>query len=117
MGEREIWKGGELMIIQGSNNPIVIVFDAAVDEMPQIVVTLWGGRNSQPLKVWTLEDMTVTVDTAICPITEDETKNLPGTGVTLEVKGLDGDGGTVFWDAARLDTLQRNDRYIRLTRS
>lgn len=105
------------MLIQGSNNPIVIVFDAAVDEMPQIVVTLWGKRGTIPIKMWTLEDMTVTGDTAICPITEDETKNLPDTGVVLEVKGLDVNAGTVFWDAARLDTLPRNDRYIRLTRS
>ena len=102
------------MIIQGSNNPLVIQFDADVSGLAKLVATLWG-RSGTPLKTWTLSDMSVSGDTAICPITEDETAKLSGMSVTLEVKGLDGSDNTVFWDSVDVDLKQRRDRIIKLT--
>lgn len=106
------------MIIQGANNPLTIKFDASVAAMPALVVTLWSdkpGLSAHPVKTWTLEDMTVSGDTAVCPITEDETRQLPDGKVTIEAKGLNGDGETVFWDAAVVDVRGRRDKQIRLT--
>lgn len=106
------------MIIQGSNNPLTIVFDASVAALPALVVTLWSdkpGHNTEPLKTWTLEDMDVSGDTAVCPLTEDETRQLPDGRLTIEAKGLNGDGETVFWDAAVVDVRGRRDKIITLT--
>lgn len=106
------------MIIQGANNPLTIKFDASVAALPALVVTLWSdkpGLSARPVKTWTLEDMTVSGDTAVCPVTEDETRQLPDGKVTIEAKGLDGEGATVFWDAAVVDVRGRRDKIITLT--
>lgn len=106
------------MLIQGSNNPIVITFDASVADIPQLVATLWrrfAAAGASPIKVWTQDDMLIDGDTAVCPITEEETAALPTSGVTLEVKGLDAYGNTVIWQAVNVPVLMRNDRDIELT--
>lgn len=108
------------MIIQGSNNPLVIQFDAVVDSIPVLVVTLWSDAYShvgRPLKKWEREDMTISGDTAVCPITEEETQAFPRGVIVLEAKGLDGNGNTVFWDEYPVDVKLRRDRIIRLTQS
>ena len=108
------------MIIQGSNNPLVIKFDADISTIPRLVVTLWSdmpGYAGQPVKLWELEDMTINSDTAVCPITEAETKALPTSALVLEAKGLDGDGNTVFWDQYKIDLLRRRDKIITLTQT
>ena len=102
------------MIIQGSNNPLVIQFDADVSGLAKLVVTLWG-QPGTPLKKWERGDMTVSGDTAICPITEAETAKINAPKVTLEVKGLDGEDNTVFWSAVDVDITHRRDRIIKLT--
>ena len=110
-----------MSIIQGSNNPLVIHFDADVSAIPRLVVTLWNsgmpGKNSGPLKIWEREDMTVNEDIAICPITEEETAGFTSTNVELLVKGLDSQGYTIFWDKYLLDITQRKDKIIQLTRN
>lgn len=108
------------MIVQGANNPLTIKFDASVADIPTLIVTMWAEKSwydAQPIKIWTREDMTVSLDTAICPISEDETRALPPGYVVIAAKGLDGNGETVFWDEARIDVLMRRDKAIRLTRS
>lgn len=108
------------MLIQGSNNPLVIQFDADVDNIPVLVVTLWTdapGHVGRPLKAWELADMTVSGDTAVCPITEAETKAYPAGQLVLEAKGLDGDGNTIFWDEYKLDVKNRRDKVIILTQT
>ena len=105
------------MIIQGANNPITIQFDASVADLPALVVTMWHDKQTAPVKTWTLEDMTVSEDTAVCPITEEDTRALPPGYVVIAVKGLDANGETVFWDEARVDILSRRDKAVTLTRT
>jgi len=105
------------MIIQGSNNPLVIQFDASVAEMPVLVVTLWSDTAMYPTKMikrWNTEDMTIQDNTAICPITEAETKAIPNGTLILEAKGLDENGNTIFWDQYPLDVKTRRDKIIML---
>ena len=105
------------MIVQGSNNPITINFNAPVENFPVLLVTLWTDKPgySQPYKMWKKTDMTVSKNTAICNISEAETKELPAGLVYVEAKGLDGDGNTVFWDACAVDVKQRRDSIISLS--
>jgi hypothetical protein len=108
------------MIIQGSNNPLVIQFDANVEGMPVLVVTLWSDTAGYPTKLvkrWNTEDMTIEENTAICPISEIETKNIPGTKLVLEAKGMDENGNTIFWDQYPLDVKTRRDRIIMLAQT
>lgn len=108
------------MIIQGSNNPLVIQFDASIADMPVLVVTLWSDTAVYPTKMikrWNNEDMTISDDTAICPISEEETKNIPNGRLVLEAKGLDENGNTIFWDQYELDVMARRDRIIMLSQT
>lgn len=101
------------MMIQGSNNPLVVQFDGDVSACPKLAVSLWGQRGA--VKVWTLEDMQVSGDTAICPVTEEETAALCGQKLMLEAKGLDAQGNTIFWDSVAVYVKQRKDKTIQLT--
>lgn len=108
------------MIIQGSNNPLVIQFDASIADMPVLVVTLWSDTAVYPTKMikrWNNEDMTISDDTAICPISEEETKKIPNGRLVLEAKGLDENGNTIFWDQYELDVMARRDRIIMLSQT
>ena len=107
------------MIIQGSNNPLVIQFDTDVDNMPVLVVTLWSetGCPAKMIKRWDVSDMEIVGNVAICPISERLTKSLPKGDLVIEAKGLDGEGNTIFWDQYKTDVLVRRDRVIMLTQS
>ena len=108
------------MIIQGSNNPLVIQFDASIADMPVLVVTLWSDTAVYPAKMikrWNNEDMTISDDTAICPISEEETKKISNGHLVLEAKGLDDNGNTIFWDQYKLDVMARRDRIIMLSQT
>lgn len=105
------------MIVQGSNNPLVLTFDTSVDDIPSLSVTLWSatGRLTRPLKAWTREDMMINGETVVCPLTEDDTKNLVSANLILEAKGLDQEGNTIFWEEYPIDLHRRRDRMIKLT--
>lgn len=106
------------MIIQGSNNPLVIQFDADISTIPRLVVTLWSdlpGHIAAPELKWENGDMLIDGDTAVCPITEEQTRSLPASTLVLEAKGLDGEGNTIFWDEYRVDIKKRRDKVIHLT--
>lgn len=105
------------MIIQGANNPIVVKFDADISTLPALLITLWHDSpcDNSPVKQWMLSDMTVDGDTAVCPITAEETAGIPLDGCILEAKGLDGNGNTVFWGAVEISTEYRRDKAISLT--
>jgi len=108
------------MIIQGSNNPLVIQFDASVEDMPVLVVTLWSDTAMYPTKMikrWNNEDMTIDGNTAVCPISEAETKLIPGGHLYIEAKGLDTNGNTIFWDQYELDVKTRRDKVIMLSQT
>ena len=103
------------MLIQGSNNPIVITFDQSVANIPKLVVTLWRSSVTAGvtfMKKWQTDDMLIDGDTATCPLTEEETAALPSSGVTLEVKGLDEYNNTVFWQSVNVPVMARNDKII-----
>lgn len=105
------------MIVQGSNNPLVLTFDQSVDSIPVLSVTLWSatGRGTNPIKAWTNEDMMINGDTVVCPLTESETASLVPLKLMLEAKGLDSEGNTIFWAEYPIDTYKRRDRIISLT--
>lgn len=108
------------MIIQGSNNPLVIQFDTSVADMPALVVSLWSDTAimpNKPLKQWNRDSMIVDNDTVVCPLYETETKVFPTGHLVLEAKGLDESGNTIFWDQYKLDVKTRRDRIIMLTQT
>ena len=107
------------MIIQGSNNPLVIQFDANISNIPKMVVSLWHdapGYTKNPLKVWTENEMEIRNNIAICNITEDDTRSFPTTNLWMAVKGWDADGTTIMWDEIMVDVKKRHDKNITLTR-
>ena len=104
------------MLIQGTNVPLVVIFDADISAIPILVITLWG-RNGYKIKQWNKDDMTVDEDTASLPITEDESAAFPAGSVILEAKGLTNGGTTIFWDEVSVAIRARRDKVIRLTQS
>ena len=102
------------MIIQGSNLPITVTFDQDITDIPLIVATLWAGQGSM-IKRWDMADMEIEGDTATLPISEEETSALPCGFIALDVKGLDEDRNTIFWDEASIRVLSRRDKGIALT--
>lgn len=105
------------MIVQGSNNPLVLTFDESVDNIPSLLVTLWSrnGMSTRPIKAWTRDDMMINGETVVCPLAESETANLVSANLILEAKGLDGEGNTIFWSEYPIDLHRRRDRIITLT--
>lgn len=102
------------MIIQGSNNPITLTFDSDLSEIPTIVATLWLGKGGM-VKRWDKTDMDIDGETAVLPLTEEETAALTGGNIALDVKGVDSDGNIIFWDEAYMRVLPRRDSGISLT--
>ena len=109
-----------MAILQGSNNPLVIQFDADISEIPQIVISLWCDAPKyfqKPLKVWTRDDISITADTAVCPLTEEETASFPRADLVLEAKGLDDNDNTVFWSQYVIGVENRRDKIISMTQT
>ena len=103
-------------LVQGSNVPLTIKFDSSVENLSKLVVTLWSDiRANGPLKQWEKADMTISGDTVICPLTEDETKSFPKTILVVEIKALDGNGDTAFWQEVPIKVVPRRDKIITLT--
>lgn len=102
------------MIIQGSDHPLVIEFDQDVSGCTELLVTLWAGSGSEPVARWRKSEMTVDGSTAICPLSESVTSGLKSISATVEVKGLDEDGTTIFWDEMKIPVKARRDRNIGL---
>lgn len=101
------------MLIQGTNSPLVIQFDQDVSTMDKLVISLWS-LTGEMIKEWDLDELTIEGDTAICPLTEAETKTYPSTIVTIEAKGIDSDGDMVFWDQMDVKMVKRRDKVISL---
>lgn len=81
--------------------------------MAKLVISLWS-LTGELVREWDLDEITVQEDTAICPLTEDETKAFPNTIVTIEAKGIDSDGDMVFWDQMDVKIVKRRDKAISL---
>ena len=108
---KNISEDSELRILQGSNTPITVTFEEAV-ENTTLVASLW--KNGAELKRWSLKDMEVDSDTITLPLDEDETRKFPKGVVKLEIKGLDEDGFVEFWEDTDLNVVSREDRIIDL---
>lgn len=102
------------MLIQGTNTPLAITFEDDVSNVPVLVISLWK-RKGIKLKSWTIENIVVDGDTVYCPLEEQETADFPEGAATLEVKGLDENGQTMFWEKAQVLIESRSDRVIKLT--
>ena len=102
------------MIIQGSNNPITLAFSEDIADIPTLVATLWAG-SGQMIKRWDKADMGIDGEVVTLPLTEEETAQLGGGSIALDVKGVDSDGSIVFWDEAGIRVLPRRDHSITLT--
>ena len=103
------------MIIQGTNVPLTVIFDEDVSSVPVLYITLW--RGDEELKRWDRSTISVQEDTAVLPLTQEETASFPAGEATLEVKGLTPFGQTVFWEECSVDIYPRRDREIQITRS
>ncbi len=106
-----------MAILQGSNNPLVIQFDADISNIPVLVISLWCDKlryAGKALKTWTTDDISINGDTAVCQLTESETAKFPDSELILEAKGLDDHANTIFWDQYPIDVKARHDKTIRL---
>ncbi len=101
------------MIIQGTNIPLVVTFDADVSEIPALLITLW--HRGTELKRWIKTDVDINVDKVTLPLTEEETAAFPEGYATLMAKGLDEYGLTVFWEEMPVLVEARKDKGISIT--
>lgn len=101
------------MIIQGSNTPITLTMDSDVSTIPTLVATLWA--DEKLLKRWDTADMTIEGATISLPLTEAETAKMKAGKAVVNVKGLDTNSTTIFWDEAVINIVSRKDRNITLT--
>lgn len=103
----------DAVFVQGSNNPLCVQFDEAIDELPDIVVTLW--RENKLIKKWEKADMLIDDDTIVCPISAEETAAMIPTPHIIQIKALDENGYTIIYVALKINVVPRNDSGIELT--
>lgn len=104
------------MVIQGSNESLVITFDESVENMAKMLVTIWLDSEKETLvKSWRETDMQIAQNTIVCPLSEAETAAFPPYPLTVEIKGLDADGTTVIYEAIPIEVVARHDGSIPLT--
>lgn len=101
------------MIIQGGNTPIEVKFSDTIVNMSDLVATLWTEKGTK-LKEWQKYDMVIDDKVATLPLKEEETQKFPSTYVILEIKGVDENNQILFWEKAKIEVLNRNDRTIDL---
>lgn len=102
------------MIVQGTNVPLAVTFDEDVSSIPTLVATLWL-KDGTLIKQWEKSDMEIDGETVYLPLDESETVNIAPGFVSLEIKGLDDAGQTIFWEGAMVKVEGRRDRVITLT--
>ena len=99
------------MIIQGSNQPLLIIFDDDIRENVQdLSVSLYvmGGE----LKHWDMPDLIIDGDTATAKLTQEETASFPAGACHIEIKWLDLDGVTQFNKIISDQIVYRSDKRI-----
>lgn len=104
------------MIIQGSNDPLVIMFDESVENFPKMLVTIWrDSAMTKLVKKWRETDMQIAENMIVCPLTEQETAAFPPHQLIVEIKGLDENGTIVIYEAIPIEVMARHDSGIPLT--
>lgn len=102
------------MIIQGSNNPIVLTFTENAEKLADISVALVKGNRVlyQWGKVDDDAEMRIDGKTVYCLLTQAVTLNLPVGHCAIKVKWLDEDGQTEFSDTHYDVVVPWEDRTI-----
>ena len=77
------------MIIQGSNNPIILEFDSPIEGITDFSAVL--SYKGQSIKQWRLGDVQIEDDSITMPLTQEETLVFPSDRLCLEVKWVDND--------------------------
>ena len=99
------------MIIQGSNNPIILEYDSPVDKITDIsvVLTQRGSlhcNGSGYAKQWRMADVQKSGKTILLPLTQYETLSFMPGKYDLEVKWIENDsiifGGVTGFDILSL---------------
>ena len=99
------------MIIQGSNQPILIVFgDDIKENVLDLSVSLYTMAGE--LKHWDMPDLIISGDTAEARLTQEETAVFPAGACHIEIKWLDLDGVTQFNKIVADQIMFRSDKRI-----
>lgn len=97
------------MIIQGTNEPIIIQFDGDTSAITDISIALYHRDNL--LKKWTMSNLTIDGDVVIAPMTQEESMGFIPGDAHLEVKWIE-DGVTQFAEISDAFVEQRCDNTI-----
>lgn len=96
------------MIIQGSNEPIVIEF--RVDhEIKKVNIALFGEHDAV-IKEWSFDGGDIIDNTVVAPLSEEETMEFPCGILMLEVKWLDGNDTIWHGNVISIRCSKRNDK-------
>lgn len=100
------------MIIQGANEPIVINFNMDISSFTEIHIALVNKKSKKVLKHWSKADVVIDGELCICPLTQQDTIQMPTGDCFVEVKWLDEKGSTVFAKPLEDRILNRSDKDI-----
>lgn len=98
------------MIIQGSNEPITLIF-TDMENLPGNDMSISLRNETEEIKHWGMADLDIADGTYAAPITQEESKDWPEGPCKIEIKWLDSVGNTVFlrlreeimsWDDKRI---------------
>lgn len=101
-----------IQIEQGSNRPIVFVFDESLDSVSNYSITLSIGNDI--LKNWGKEDIEIGDDYFICHMTQNETRRFPVGRAIIETKLMGSDGIVMFFDTFTAKIVKRIDKEVKL---
>lgn len=101
---------GDGMIIQGSNAPMLLIFDEDASCFSDLSVLL--SRGGRKLRHWTMEDLQIDGSVVTVPLTQEETMVFPEGECTIEVKWLDSEGETQFAEVVRDTIAGRRDKTL-----
>lgn len=105
-----------MVIIQGSNNPIVVNFDRDISQCPSVEVGLYlpKAHGYLTLKEWHKADISFNENEAYIelPLSQEETLSFPSGKISLEIKALDSDNSVVVFDTILGRVEERNNEVV-----
>lgn len=96
------------MIIQGSNEPVVIEFRVE-HEIKKVNVAIFDEQDNL-IKDWSFGSVDITNNTVVAPLTEQETMDFPVGILSLEIKWLDNDDNIWHSNVISFRCSERNDK-------
>lgn len=97
-------------IIQGSNDPLILEVDGELGAVKVLSAGLYSYGVSK--KIWTYEDVTISNNIIVLPLSEADTLNLSRGPITLDIKGLTEAGEVIFMDLVDYRVIERNNKTI-----